>query len=37
MVVDRNNIVWVVGYQMSEDYKVTHKTKRLLKMEIRED
>ena len=37
LVVDRNNIVWVVGYQMSEDYKVTHKTKRLLKMEIRED
>jgi tRNA(Ile)-lysidine synthase len=37
LVVDRNNIVWVAGYQMSEDYKVTQKTRRLLKMEIRED
>ncbi|HZJ56640.1 MAG TPA: tRNA lysidine(34) synthetase TilS [Clostridia bacterium] len=37
LVVDRNNIIWIAGYQMSEDYKVTHNTKRLIRMEIEED
>lgn len=36
LVVDKDDIVWIAGYRMSEDYKVTSKTKRLLKLRIRD-
>ncbi|HZJ83241.1 MAG TPA: tRNA lysidine(34) synthetase TilS, partial [Clostridia bacterium] len=38
LLVDRynnkENIIWIAGHQMSEDYKVTRETKELLKLEI---
>lgn len=36
LVVDRYNIIWVVGHQISQDYRVTKDTKRLLRLEIKE-
>ncbi|NLN42380.1 MAG: tRNA lysidine(34) synthetase TilS [Clostridiales bacterium] len=36
LVVDRYNIIWVVGHQISQDYRVTKDTNRLLKLEIKE-
>lgn len=35
LVVDRDNIIWIAGYQMGEDYKVTKSTRSLLKLEIK--
>ncbi len=34
LVLDRDNIIWVAGYQMNDDYKITRQTKRLLKLKI---
>lgn len=37
LIIDRHNknkIIWIAGHQMSDDYKVTDKTKELLKLEI---
>lgn len=36
LVVDKSNIIWVVGHQINQDYRVTRNTKRLLKLEIKE-
>lgn len=36
LVVDRDNIIWVVEHQISQDYRVTRDTKRLLRLEIKE-
>lgn len=36
LVVDSNNIIWVAGYQISDDYRITKDTKRVLKLEIKD-
>lgn len=33
LVTDGNHVMWVVGYRISEEYKVTDKTKRIIKIE----
>ena len=33
LVVDKENIIWVVGYRISELYKLTQKTKNILMIE----
>lgn len=33
IITSENKIVWVVGYRISEDFKVTEKTRRVLKIE----
>jgi len=35
LVVDKDNIIWVIGHQISQDYRVTKDTKRLLRLEIK--
>ena len=37
LVCDGSSVVWVQGYRLSESYKVTDTTKRILKMELTED
>jgi len=32
LVVDGNSIVWVAGFRLNEDYKITSKTKKILKL-----
>jgi len=34
LLTSRDRIVWLVGYRISEDFKVTPKTKRILKIEV---
>ena len=34
LVVDENNIIWVVGHQINENYKITKNTKNILQLRI---
>jgi len=34
LVVDRNNIIWIAEYQMSDDYKISKKTRKTLRLEL---
>jgi len=34
VLVNRNNIVWVVGLRISDDYKITKKTKKIMRLSI---
>ncbi|MBE3102266.1 MAG: tRNA lysidine(34) synthetase TilS, partial [Firmicutes bacterium] len=34
LLVDEDNIIWVVRYQLSEDYKITPLTKDILKLKV---
>lgn len=34
LLTSRNNIAWLVGYRISEDFKVTTKTKKVIKIKI---
>lgn len=36
LVVDGNTIVWVVGYQISDDYKITDKTKNIIELRAKQ-
>jgi len=36
LVADGNEIVWVIGYRLNENYKVTENTKTIMKIEVRE-
>jgi tRNA(Ile)-lysidine synthase len=31
LLVDDDNIIWIVGHQMNDDYKLTSETKRIIK------
>ncbi|RKD33883.1 tRNA lysidine(34) synthetase TilS [Thermohalobacter berrensis] len=35
LLVDKENILWVIGYRISEQYKITNKTKRILVVEYK--
>jgi len=37
LLTSGNKIAWVVGYRMSEDFKVTSKTRRILKIEVKKN
>ena len=37
LVADGNHILWIVGYRISEYYKVTPETKKIIQMTIRRD
>lgn len=37
LVADGNQILWVVGYRIAEDYKVTEQTKKILQIVIRRE
>ncbi|TCT13046.1 tRNA(Ile)-lysidine synthase [Natranaerovirga pectinivora] len=34
LIADGNHIIWIIGYRVSEEYKVTEKTQKILKVEI---
>ncbi|NLJ40278.1 MAG: tRNA lysidine(34) synthetase TilS [Clostridiales bacterium] len=36
LVVDEDNIIWVAGYRMSEDYRIKKDTKKVLKIEVKD-
>lgn len=35
LLVDRENIIWVIGYRTSELYKINHDTRKVLRLEIK--
>ena len=35
LIVDGSHVMWVVGYRISEAYKVTQKTERILQIQVR--
>jgi tRNA(Ile)-lysidine synthase len=35
LLTSRNNIAWLVGYRISEDFKVTNKTEKIIKIQIK--
>lgn len=37
VLTDRNNIIWIVGLRISEKYKITSKTKKVLKISVIEN
>lgn len=37
VVADGNHIVWIIGYRISSHYKITEETKKILKIEYREN
>ena len=36
LLVDKENIIWVVGYQLNHDYRITDSTKNIIKISVQE-